>query len=473
MKHLNFLKRGAYMEGIYNNPERGSISKKKALVVDDESIIRLSLKRFLEDEGFHALTASTGIDALKKIEENQPDIVILDIQLPDTNGLTLLQTIKEMNPSITVIMITGHADVKGAVEAMKIGALDYLKKPIDFENLKYTLSRLSLKFKDIIVEDDGFITINHRMKEIFRVAERLATKSDVTILVLGESGTGKNFLCKKLHEISPRKNMPFVEVSCSNIPEHLIESELFGYEKGAFTDAKNMKKGLVEIAHGGTIFLDEIGDMPYPMQSKLLTLMEEKKFRRIGGLQYLKTDVRILAATNKNLQQLVHEGKFRLDLYYRLNVATVELLPLRERREDIPLLAEHFLKHYIKKYNHEPRSFSPGVIEAFLNYHWPGNIRELKNLVEKLVILSSSSEIGIHDLPAHFLKSDTTKKEEMKITQEGTALSLKNIEIECIKRALKLSKGNQKKAAEILNITRDTLRYRLKKYGIKASEYKS
>lgn len=462
------------MEGIYNSPEKGCGSKKKALVVDDESIIRLSLKRFLEDEGLYALTASTGIDALKKIEENQPDIVILDIQLPDTNGLSLLQTIKEMNPSITVIMITGHADVKGAVEAMKIGALDYLEKPIDFENLKNTLSRLSLKFKNSIVEDEGFITINHKMKEIFRVAERLATKSDVTILVLGESGTGKNFLCKKLHEMSPRKDMPFVEVSCSNIPEHLIESELFGYEKGAFTDAKNTKKGLVEIAHGGTIFLDEIGDMPYPMQSKLLTLMEEKKFRRIGGLQYLKTDVRILAATNKNLQQLVQEGKFRLDLYYRLNVATVELLPLRERREDIPLLAEHFLKHYIKKYNHEPRRFSSGVIEAFLNYDWPGNIRELKNLVEKLVILSGSSEIGIHDLPAHFLKANAkAEKEEIKVTDGRAALSLKNIEIECIKKALQLSKGNQKKAAEILNITRDTLRYRLKKFGIKASEYKS
>ncbi|MCX7793169.1 MAG: sigma-54 dependent transcriptional regulator [Thermodesulfovibrionales bacterium] len=456
-----------------NSPEASGF-RKKALVVDDESIIRLSLKKFLEDEGFISLTSSTGMDALKKIEEDHPDLVILDIQLPDSNGLNLLKTIKEMNPSITVIMITGHADVKGAVEAMKIGALDYLEKPIDFKNLKETLSRLRFDVQEHATEAEGLITLNPRMKEIYRVAERLATKSDVTILVLGESGTGKNFLCKKLHDISPRRNMPFVEVSCSNIPEHLIESELFGYEKGAFTDAKNLKKGLVEIAHGGTIFLDEIGDMPYPMQSKLLTLIEEKRFRRIGGLQFLRTDVRILAATNKNLQQLVHEGKFRLDLYYRLNVATVELLPLRERKEDIPLLANNFLKHYTEKYSTGKKTFTEQTIEAMQRYSWPGNIRELKNLVEKLVILSKSYEIGIHDLPEYFLKNETTcPSEELKTFERSFAnLSLRDIEIECIRKALQIARGNQKKAAELLNISRDTLRYRLKKLGIRASEYK-
>lgn len=452
-------------------------TKTKALVVDDESIIRLSLKKFLDGNGFYALTSSTGLDALKKVEEERPAIVILDIQLPDTNGIDLLRTIREIDPSITVIMITGHADVKGAVEAMKMGALDYLEKPIDFNALLNTLSKIKTKVSGDEPSIGGdLITLNPTMKGIYRVAESLAMKSDITILVLGESGTGKNFLCKKLHEISPRNTMPFVEVSCSNIPDHLIESELFGYEKGAFTDAKALKKGLVEVAHGGTIFLDEIGDMPYQMQSKLLTLIEEKKFRRIGGLQYLKADVRIFAATNKNLQQLVHEGKFRLDLYYRLNVATVELPPLRERKEDIPLLANYFLKHYVNKYSTEQKRFTDRVINAFIEYSWPGNIRELKNLVEKLVILSRYSEIDIHDLPATFINKEATHNHippEPLITTKEQKLSLRDLEVECIKKALQLAKGNQRKAAEILNITRDTLRYRLKKLGIKASEFRN
>jgi len=475
MKHLNSIKRGEVPEtrACTMNPD----PKTKALVVDDESIIRLSLKKFLDENGFCALTSSTGLDALKKVEEERPAIVILDIQLPDTNGIDLLRTIREIDPSITVIMITGHADVKGAVEAMKMGALDYLEKPIDFNALLNTLSKIKTKVSGDEPSIGGdLITLNPTMKGIYRVAENLAMKSDITILVLGESGTGKNFLCKKLHEISPRKTMPFVEVSCSNIPDHLIESELFGYEKGAFTDAKALKKGLVEVAHGGTIFLDEIGDMPYQMQSKLLTLIEEKKFRRIGGLQYLKADVRIFAATNKNLQQLVHEGKFRLDLYYRLNVATVELLPLRERKEDIPLLANYFLKHYVNKYSTEQKRFTDRVINAFIEYSWPGNIRELKNLVEKLVILSRYSEIDIHDLPATFINKEATHNhtppEPLIITKEQK-LSLRDLEVECIKKALQLAKGNQRKAAEILNITRDTLRYRLKKLGIKASEFRN
>lgn len=455
---------------------------RKAIVVDDEAVIRYSMKKFLEEDGFIVLTASKGMEALKKIEEEKPELVILDVKLPDSNGLSLLSTIKDLNPETVVIIITGHADIKSAVEAMKMGALDYLEKPIDFDSLRNTLFRIKSQEAEIasITSGEQFITLNPAMKEIYRIAENLAIKSDVTILILGESGTGKNFLAQKLHEVSPRKTMPFVEVSCSNIPEHLIESELFGYEKGAFTDAKVSKRGLVEVAMGGTVFLDEIGDMPYQMQSKLLTLIEEKKFRRIGGLQYIKANVRIFAATNRNLQQLVHEGKFRLDLYYRLNVATIELLPLRERKEDIPILSNYFLKHYINKYKTPHKQFTDDVIDAFLRYPWPGNIRELKNLIEKLVILSKSDIIDIHDLPSS-LYSKVETSDDSEYHQRITAfngykiandLSLKKIEVDCIKKALMLAKGNQKKAAEILNISRDTLRYRLKKLGIKAKEFK-
>ena len=334
--------------------------KLKVLLVDDEMLIRYSLQRLIEREGFSVITAESGLEALRQFEQEKPDIVILDIRLPDTSGLTLLKTIKEISPSVTVVMVTACPDIQSSVEAMKMGAFDYLDKPIDIEKLMNILNTLKQERpQDKTVHLPGSVAFKSAaMNEVLRITERLANKADVTVLVLGESGTGKSFLCRAIHELSPRKGRPFVEIGCSMIPEHLIESELFGYEKGSFTDAKASKKGLIETAEGGTLFLDEIGDMPTAMQSKMLSLIEERKFRRIGGLQQLNADVRILAATNRNLHELVQEGKFRLDLYYRLNVVTIEMPPLRARREDIPLLVEHFLKHFSPKHACETNSMT-------------------------------------------------------------------------------------------------------------------
>jgi transcriptional regulator with PAS, ATPase and Fis domain len=287
------------------------------------------------------------------------------------------------------------------------------------------------------------------------------------MLVLGERGTGKNLLCKRIHELSSRRNMPFVEIGCSHIPEHLMESELFGYKKGAFTDAKEAKKGLFELAHGGTVLLDEIGDMPYQMQSKILTLIEEKKFRRIGGLDYLHADVRILAATNRDLPDLVHARKFRLDLFYRLNVAAIEIPPLRERKEDIPLLLQYYLDKSGEKYGIKPKGLSADSMECLQEYDWPGNVRELRNLVERLVILSKGEKITHRDVqPCLFPGKREAAPPEMDGSERQKGTSLKNMEEVMIRSALELSEGNQRKTAKMLDISRDTLRYRLRKMGL-------
>lgn len=467
-----------------NIPEASFVSKgtshsnsKKLLIVDDESVVRQSLKKFCEEDGYNVTTASSGVKALKSLEETNPEIILLDINLPDTNGIELLKTIKEMKPEKTVIMITGHADVRGAIEAMKLGALDYLEKPLDLEKLKAVLDKTNVSDAEaeLAIEDSSsdFIFVSEKMKEVVRIMERLATKSDVTVLVLGESGTGKSFICKKMHELSPRKNKPFVEIGCTNIPSHLIESELFGYEKGAFTDAKTSKKGLVEMAEGGTVFLDEIGDMPYQMQSKLLGLIEEKRFRRVGGLQQLMADVRIFAATNKNLHDLVQAKKFRLDLFYRLNVATIEIPPLRERAEDIPLLIRFYLNSFSKKYKCESKDISDRAIHFLMEYSWPGNVRELKNLVEKLTIISKCNTIDIDDIPPKFFVRDPGNIRTDSDVLPHRSLSLRAMEEEFIKTALKLAGGNQRKASKLLEISRDTLRYRLKKLKIDVEDFSS
>ena len=473
MDGLSDLAHVASSRLTHERHERGK--KKKVLIVDDEYLIRFSLQSLIEDEGYAALVADSGLRALRLFEAHKPEIVILDLHLPDSNGLTLLKTIKDIDPHAIVIMITGCAEIQSSVDAMKMGALDYFEKPIDIEKLKTILMAEkkdhALPAPAPIAGRDDFVYQSDAMKEIVRIVERLANKDDVTVLILGESGTGKSKLCKIMHSLSSRKDGPFVEIGCSNIPEHLIESELFGFEKGAFTDAKASKKGLIEMAAGGAVFLDEIGDMPNPMQSKVLSLLEEKKFRRIGGLQQIAADVRIFAATNRNLNDLVQTHQFRLDLFYRLNVVTIEMPPLRKRKEDIPILIQHYLKLYCEKYHVAVKGISPKSMNVLLDHSWPGNIRELKNLIEKLVILSKGEHIEIDDLPAGMLAppgAAPVAPVETGDDAKRPALSLRTMEEEFIRTALRLSEGNQRKAARLLDISRDTLRYRLKKLGIDA-----
>jgi DNA-binding NtrC family response regulator len=449
---------------------------KKVLIVDDEFLIRYSLQNLIEREGFSVITADSGLHALQQFEQEKPEIVILDIRLPDSNGLVLLKTMKEINPSVTVVMVTACPDIQSSVEAIKMGAFDYLDKPIDFEKLIGIMNTLKEERSQDQMgrPEDNLIFTSNAMKEVYRVTERLANKSDVTLLVLGESGTGKSFLCKTIHELSSRKGHPFVEIGCSTIPDHLIESELFGYEKGAFTDAKGSKKGLIDMAEGGTVFLDEIGDMPYAMQSKVLGLIEERKFRRVGGLQQINADVRILAATNKNLHDLVHEGKFRLDLYYRLNVVTIEMPPLRKRSEDIPLLLRYYISLYADRFKKTSiKGFSPEAEEILKSYDWPGNIRELRNLVERLVVLESEAEIQPQHLPKLLAgqqrrqpaaEASPAPNEKFMLPEDG--ISLDDVEKDLIRQALERSNYNKTQAAKLLKISYDTLRYQVKKFGL-------
>ncbi len=449
-------------------------ARQKVLVVDDDPLIRIGLEKLLEKEGYEPVAVGTGRAALEQLDRQDFSLALLDLKLPDSyDGLSLLGIIKKTRPNMTVVMISGQTEVRSAVEAMKLGAFDYLEKPIDFERLRNILHDLRPTLPDKEESDspfDDLIYTTDAMKRVVDLMRRLATKSDITILMLGESGTGKNFLCQKLHEMSPRRDFPYVQIGCANIPEHLIESELFGYEKGAFTDAKNSKKGLVEIAEGGTILLDELGEMPYPFQAKILRLLEEKTYRRIGALHDSTADVRILAATNRNLHQLVQEKKFRLDLYYRLNTATIEIPPLRERLADIPLLVDNFLRVFSEKYDSVVRAVSPEGMLILQQYSWPGNVRQLKNLIEKLVVLSENEEITADEISSNLLIQQQIEKEEPVVkevdVESFNGLSLEAMERKHIKTALKLAGGNQRKAAKLLCISRDTLRYRIKKLGI-------
>ena len=462
--------------GAYRQKKKSSIKlsaqDKKVLIVDDDPQILIGLKKVVAKQGFETETAPSGELALRIIEEENPFMVLLDLRLDGSlDGLELLAMIKESRPEIKVVMISGQRDIHGVVEAMKSGALDYLEKPVDFTRLIDILqSSLSLDVNpfagcgDVL---DDFILTDDKMRKIAEIIQRLALKSDITVLVLGESGTGKNFLCRKIHELSPRKDFPYVQIGCSNIPEMLFESELFGHEKGSFTDAKAAKKGLIEMAQGGTVLLDEIGEMPYPFQSKILSLLEEKCFRRVGSLRDIHADVKLLAATNRNLHQLVQDKKFRLDLFYRLNVATIELPPLRERINDIPLLVNIFLNNFGEKYQCPGKIVAPDAMEMLKSYSWPGNIRQLKNLIEKMVVLSDEQVISIEDLSSNLLTQQQVEAEKMNQPEMPADLSLEAMEEKYIRTAMKLSGGNQRKAADLLKISRDTLRYRLKKLQIK------
>ncbi len=453
--------------------------KGKILIVDDEKLVRWSLSEDFQKEDYQVDTAEDGKTALARIEAEQYDLILLDIRLPDANGIEILQTVKQANPNSTVIMMTAYGDIETAVEAMRAGAYDYVTKPfnvdeirarveraIETSHLKEQVSYLK-KFHRKHLGADSIIWRSPPMRQMMGILQRLAV-SDSTVLLLGESGTGKDLVARCIHLRSPRSDRPFVDINCAALPETLLESELMGHEKGAFTDARATKKGLFEQANGGTLFMDEIGDMPLPIQAKVLKLIETKRFRRLGGLKDIEVNVRIIAATNKNLSNLVSEGKIREDLYYRLKVLSVLIPPLRDRKEDIPLLAAHFAKQFSRDRADRPLVVTNETLRHLMSYDWPGNVRELKNVIERAVILSDGSELLPIHLPPEIVEPNVKCRgidfQDIEIPKDG--IPLEQVERDLIKKALEMAEGNLSRAARMIHVSRDTLRYRIRRLGI-------
>ncbi len=446
----------------------------KILVVDDERNILRMLKKFLHGEGFHVETARNFEEAVSRFSDMEFNLVLTDMRLPGKSGLDLLKWIKEENPEIPVIIITAYGSIENAVEAMKAGAANYLTKPIDLDEMLAIVRHTLLHSKVLPKESGekksenwyGIIGESEAIKDVLATIE-VVSNSRANILISGESGTGKELVARAIHNLSPRRNAAFVAINCAAIPEELIENELFGHEAGAFTGALGQKKGKAEIADGGTLFLDEVGEMPIMMQIKLLRFIQEREFYRVGGTRPIKSDCRIIAATNKDLEEEVEAGRFREDLYYRLNVIPIKMPPLRERKEDIPLLVEHF----IRKYAEENKKFITGVEEsvkeAFLKYPWPGNIRELENTIERAIVLAKYETIVLKDLPK---KISAVVSEEKKTVQKDISglsdLTLSEVERAVIINALEAENWNQTRAAKRLGITRRQLRNKMVKYKL-------
>jgi len=453
--------------------------KERILIVDDEEDLTLGYSKCLLKEGYEVKTASSGEEALDILKKEIFDLVLLDIRLPKMDGMEVLSKALQNNPDLLVIMITAHGSVQSAVDAMRLGAHDYLtkgfdhaelrvvvKKALDVHRLKREVRQLKRneqrRYPDIAIF--GNSPKIRSVKELIRVVARTPKTS---VLIQGESGTGKELVSKAIHRLSARADKPLIAINCSAIPENLMESELFGYEKGAFTDAKSLKKGVFELAHGGTLFLDEISSMKLSLQPKLLRVLESQSFRRIGGTTDIKIDVRILAATNQDLKRCVDEGSFREDLYYRLKVMVINLPPLRERLEDIIPMAKMFIEHYNKEFSRRITGFSEEAEQLMLNYDWPGNVRELKNVMERAAILCEGTVVEADHLPIELRTSPPKEQREIPLPSGSEeALSLQDIERKHIIETLRKYDGNKSKAARVLNISRSTLREKLKQYGI-------
>lgn len=444
--------------------------KNKLLIVDDEEIVRQSLQAWFLEDGYDIDVAAYAESALKLYEKNKYDLILLDIKMPGMSGMDLLLKLKEIDPDAIIILITAYASVSSAVKALKSGAYDYITKPIDPDELshlvKNALNQKNLRDENIqlktsideIVKPDNLIGESPKMKEVYSLIQTVS-QTDTTVLILGDSGTGKELVAKAIHLNSKRKYFPLVTVNCGALPESILESELFGHEKGAFTGAHYKRKGKFEMANGGTIFLDEIGTISHKVQVELLRVIETKEFMRVGGSETIKSDFRIIAATNVNLQKLVESGQFREDLYYRLNVFTINLPPLRERGEDIILLADYFLKKYSTAMNKNITSFDKEAIKFMLEYHWPGNVRELENAIERAVVVCQKDKITLEHLP--FRVFNNAKEEQLK------EKSLEAVEKIHIEKILKENNWNISKSAEDLRIDRVTLYNKIKKYGLR------
>jgi len=469
------------------------------LIVDDERTLARAIKAFLTESGYEAEVAGDAEQALRLLETMRPDVVFSDVRLPGMNGIDLLRKIREFDPAIPVVIMTAHGTIEGAVEAVKLGAFDYLKKPVDLEELKLLADRARensqlrqelsyYRRRDATRESvlTGVIGESPAMRGVLEQARQIAVLDETPpVLIIGETGTGKGLVARTIHEASPRAVRPFIEVNCTALPATLMESELFGHERGAFTDAKESRMGLFEAAEGGFLFLDEVGDVELSLQGKLLKAVEERTVRRVGGIRDRRIDVRILAATNRDLERDAQGDRFRRDLYFRLAVIILHLPPLRERGNDVLLLAQHYLARFTAKYGKQVRQIEPGARELLLAYPWPGNVRELSHVIERAVLWSRGSTLDVEHLSLTTPVStpqaaNESTERQAEPTPAPTAepaaagapglpppgMDLERWERAMIEQALRECDGNQTRAAQRLGISRDTLRYRLKKFGL-------
>ncbi len=448
----------------------------RILVVDDEASQRELVSGYLRKQGFEVFTAAGGEAALELFRQAPMELILTDQRMPGLSGLDLLKAARAINPETQVIVMTAYGSVETAVEAMRDGAVDYVAKPLNLEELRQKIQRIVEKHR-LYAENralreelksrhriEGIIGESGQMVEVISLVQRVAA-SEATVLIRGESGTGKELIAKAIHYASPRAARPLVRVNCAALPENLLESELFGHEKGSFTGAIATRKGRFELADNGTLFLDEIGDLPLHLQAKLLRVLQEREFERVGSSQPIKVNVRILSATHRDLESLMRSGQFREDLYYRLNVVTILVPPLRDRRQDLPPLMDHFLKLFAAKNGKSLRGFSREARDALLRYDYPGNVRELENLVERAVVLCRGDVIDRGDLPLVLEEPDVPGEAQTQLTA-----AVEGLERRMIRDALKRANGVQTHAAELLGVTERALRYKLKKYGLQGED---
>jgi len=456
------------------------VRKYKILVVDDEHLIRWSLEQNLKKQGYEVLACGSGEEALRLLQEESPDLILLDIQLPGINGVEVLERAREIDEDVIIIMVTALGVLETAVKAMRLGAYDYINKPFNLDELALVIKK-ALETQELKREvaqlrttqpkkfsSDSIVCESDDLKRILNMVHKIAQSDAGTVLIQGESGTGKELIAKAIHYQSGRSDQPFVAINCAAVPETLLESELMGHEKGAFTDARTLKKGLFEIADGGTVFLDEIGDMPLSIQAKLLRVLEDRVFRRVGGTKDIHVDVRIVSATNKDLLEAIQEKTFRNDLYYRLQVIPIMLPPLRERRDDILPLTRTFIADFNKEFGKAVKGISPQAEAFLLDYDWPGNVRELRNVIERAVILENDEIMQLEHLPREMIARPATLSSGSQLTfnlpPEG--IDIEDVERELIHQALLATDGNQSKAAKRLNLGIDAFRYRMKKFKL-------
>ncbi len=451
---------------------------KTILVVDDEESICQSLQGILSDEGYEVRSVGSGEEALKAVEEDPPDLVLLDIWLPGMDGLEALKSIKTETPQVPVIMMSGHGTIETAVKATKLGAFDFIEKPISLEkvvllvNHALDLVRLEEENKFLKQKVTSAFELIGQSKTILELKEmiRIVAPTNAWILIMGENGTGKELVARSIHYQSKRAKRPFIEVNCAAIPEELIESELFGHEKGSFTGATGKKRGKFELAHEGTLFLDEVADMSLKAQAKILRILQEKKFERVGGNKFIDTDVRVLAATNKDLEKEMEAERFRQDLYYRLNVIPLTIAPLRDRKEDIPILATQFVKDFCAKEGVEPKAIAPDAIEVFMEHSWPGNVRELKNIMERLVIMTQGDTIRADDIPP--LSKEEQPEEAMDTIFMHNSYRKAKMEFEkkFIMKKLQENEGNISKTADSIGLERSNLHRKIKTHSLESKK---